>query len=215
MLIVGAKGFAKEVLEVLYQNDQLENLVFYDDVSQDLPELLFDKYKILSNLDEASIFFSTIDNRFTLGLGNPFLRKTLCDKFEMIGGELVSTISPQSTIGHFGNILSNGLNILSSATISNGVKMGKGCIIYFGAIITHDCSLGDFVEISPGSQLLGKCSIGSFSQVGANSTILPKVNIGKNVVIGAGSVVTKDTPDNCLVVGVPAIIKRALSPLVF
>ena len=28
MLIVGAKGFAKEVLEVCHQNNKLENLVF-------------------------------------------------------------------------------------------------------------------------------------------------------------------------------------------
>nr|WP_250349320.1 DapH/DapD/GlmU-related protein [Flavobacterium anhuiense] len=48
--------------------------------------------------------------------------------------------------------------------------------------------------------------MGEFSQIGANSTILPKVKIGKNVIVGAGSVVTKDIPDNCLVVGVPARI---------
>ncbi|WP_348636746.1 hypothetical protein [Flavobacterium anhuiense] len=35
---------------------------------------------------------------------------------------------------------------------------------------------------------------------------MPKVKIGKNVIVGAGSVVTKDIPDNCLVVGVPARI---------
>ena len=31
MLIIGAKGFAKEVLEILHQNGQTENLCFYDD----------------------------------------------------------------------------------------------------------------------------------------------------------------------------------------
>jgi len=35
------------------------------------------------------------------------------------------------------------------------------------------------------------------------------VTIGENSVVGAGSVVTKDVPDNCVVVGNPAkIIKK-------
>ncbi|MFZ2430593.1 MAG: hexapeptide transferase, partial [Lutibacter sp.] len=35
MLVIGAKGFAKEVLEVVHQLNELENLVFYDDVNKD------------------------------------------------------------------------------------------------------------------------------------------------------------------------------------
>ena len=38
--------------------------------------------------------------------------------------------------------------------------------------------------------------------IGGNVTILPGVTIGNNVVVAAGAVVTKDIPDNCLVVGV-------------
>lgn len=40
--------------------------------------------------------------------------------------------------------------------------------------------------------------------IGINSTILPGVTIGKNAIIGASSVVTKDVPDNAVVVGNPA-----------
>ena len=40
--------------------------------------------------------------------------------------------------------------------------------------------------------------------VGANSTLLPGVVIGKNALVGAGSVVTKDVPENAVVVGNPA-----------
>ena len=46
--------------------------------------------------------------------------------------------------------------------------------------------------------------------IGANVTVLPGVTIGKNSVIGAGAVVTKNIPDNCLAVGVPAEIKKRL-----
>ena len=33
MLIIGAKGFAKELLEIFHQNNQTSNLSFYDDVN--------------------------------------------------------------------------------------------------------------------------------------------------------------------------------------
>lgn len=53
--------------------------------------------------------------------------------------------------------------------------------------------------------------IGNGSFIGANVSILPGVFIGDNVVIGAGSVVTKDIPNNHMVVGNPARIVKKYS----
>ncbi|MDP2088624.1 MAG: acetyltransferase [Flavobacteriaceae bacterium] len=215
MLIIGAKGFAKEVLEVVHQLNQLKNLVFYDDVNDDVPEKLFGQFPVLRTAQEATTYFKTIDNQFTIGIGNPVLRKQLYDKFTALGGAFTSTISPLATIGHYGNQIRIGTNILTGAILSNSLIIGKGCIIYYNSIITHDCKIGDFVEISPCVTLLGRCEIGSFSQIGANATVLPDVKIGVNVIIGAGSVVTKDLPDNCVAVGIPAKIIKNLEPLSF
>ena len=44
-------------------------------------------------------------------------------------------------------------------------------------------------------------------RVGGNATILPGVTIGRYSVVGAGSVVTKDVPENTVVLGVPATIR--------
>jgi maltose O-acetyltransferase len=54
-----------------------------------------------------------------------------------------------------------------------------------------------------------KTVIGSGVRIGSNSTILP-VSIGNNSIIGAGSVVTKDIPENSVVYGNPAKIKRKI-----
>jgi acetyltransferase-like isoleucine patch superfamily enzyme len=45
--------------------------------------------------------------------------------------------------------------------------------------------------------------------IGSGVVILPGVTIGKNVIVGAGAVVTKDVPDNVIVVGNPAKIISA------
>jgi len=93
MLIIGAKGFAKEVLEICHQNNDLDNLVFYDDVNDDIGDKLYDQFPILKSLEEAQDYFSSIDNRFTLGIGTPLIRRILHDKFVQSGGVLKSTIS--------------------------------------------------------------------------------------------------------------------------
>lgn len=51
--------------------------------------------------------------------------------------------------------------------------------------------------------------IGDNVWVGDNVVILPGVTIGNGCVIGSNAVVTKDLPDNCIAVGIPAkVIKR-------
>lgn len=215
MVIIGAKGFAKEVLEVLRQLNKLENLVFYDDVNDDIPGKLFGQFPVLRTTQEASVFFKTMDNQFTIGIGNPILRKKLCNKFTQLGGKFTSTISPLATIGFFGNQIEIGCNIMTGTVITSDIKIKNGTLINLNCTIGHDSAIGQFVELSPGVHISGNCTIGDYSVFGTNASMLPKLTIGKNVIIGAGSVVTKDLPDNCVAVGIPAKIIRELTPLEF
>ena len=48
------------------------------------------------------------------------------------------------------------------------------------------------------------------AHIGIGSIIMPGVTIGKGAVIGAGAVVTKDVPDYCVAVGVPARVVKTL-----
>src|SRR5690554_2704969 len=204
MLIVGAKGFAKEVLEVLYKNNQTNHLYFFDNGNQDIGEYLFDKYPIIKSISDAHSYIKNVNSEFTIGIGNPILRKRMYDMFDKIGGQFTSVISHNSEIGSYNVKIGEGCNILPNVVISNGSVIGVGCLLYFNSIVTHDCSVGDFVELSPGATLLGRVIVGNNSQIGANATILPDIRVGANVVVGAGAVVTKDLPDNSIAVGVPA-----------
>ncbi|MBP2058002.1 maltose O-acetyltransferase [Lactobacillus colini] len=54
-------------------------------------------------------------------------------------------------------------------------------------------------------------TIGDNCWLASNVTVCPGVTIGNNCVIGAGSVVTKDIPDNSLVLGVPGKVVRTIT----
>lgn len=209
MIVIGANGFAIELLEILHQNKKLEGLAFYEDINEDFPDLLYNKFRILKNEDQVKEHFDNFGNTFTIGIGGPMLRKVMCDKFTKLGGEVTSTISNLCDIGSYDVKIGKGCNILSGAIISNSVTIGKANIIYYNSIITHEVTTGDYVEISPSARLLGRCTIGDFTSIGSSAVILPDIKIGKNVVIGAGAVVTKNLPDNCMAIGIPAkIVKR-------
>jgi sugar O-acyltransferase (sialic acid O-acetyltransferase NeuD family) len=210
MLIIGAKGLAKEVLEVFYQLNQLDKIAFYDDVTKDIGEFIYGIYPILKTESEVTNFFLNNGNDFTIGIGNPHLRFKLYTKFIELGGNFTSVLSPLAQVGHFGNKIGSGSNIMTGSIITNDIEVGKGVLINLSCTIGHDSTIGDFVELCPDVNISGNCTIGAFTFIGTNSVVLPNVKIGKNVVIGAGSVVTKDIPDNCMALGTPSKVIKEL-----
>lgn len=209
MLILGAKGFAKEVLEIFHQLETLENLAFYDGMNTYTEKKLYDRFPILTSDDELTAFFQT-DKRFVLGIGNPSARKKLAQKTELLGGELSSVISPYSVIGHYGTSIQKGCNIMSGTIITNDVSIHKGVLINLNCTIGHDTVIGEFSELCPGVNVSGNVQIGSEVFIGTNSVIAPSVQIGDGAVIGAGSVVLKDVPPGTFWAGNPAKFIRDL-----
>lgn len=75
MLVIGAKGFAKEVLEIFHQQGKTNNIAFYDDVNENIGDLLYDKFPILKSEEQVVEFFDNYGYEFTIGIGSPKLRK--------------------------------------------------------------------------------------------------------------------------------------------
>ncbi|MDN3725279.1 acetyltransferase [Aequorivita sp. SDUM287046] len=204
MLIIGAKGMAKELLEILSVEMHLKNkdIVFFDDINTE-KEVLYDKFKILTNIQKASHYFLSEDNRFTLGLGNPHLRKQMAEKFMALGGELTSVISSSAKVGSFNTTINKGCQIMQGAIITNDVYLGEGVLINLNSTISHECVIGDYTEIACNVSIPGRCSIGKNVFIGSNATLMPDISIGDNTIIGAGTVVINDVPANVKVVGNP------------
>jgi len=108
-----------------------------------------------------------------------------------------------------------------SAIISPTVKLGEGCIIGAGCIMTfdvivgnhayiniattisHDGRIGEFFTAAPGVNISGNCTIGDNVFIGANSSVREKTTIGDDIKIGMGSIVLNDIVEPGLYFGAP------------
>jgi len=211
VLVAGASRHAKEVLDILYRQNQVADLRFFDDVNVHGPNLFFERFPIVHSIDDLPPIFKT-DNRFILGLGGAHARAVVAKKLVKAGGSLHPLIAESARMGHFEVTLGAGVNLMEFVLISSSVVIGEGSLVNAFAAIHHDVTVGSYCEISPRATLLGGASVGDFCSVGSGATILPNIKVGRNVVIGAGSVITHDIPDNCVVVGVPGRVIKEISP---
>jgi acetyltransferase EpsM len=112
-----------------------------------------------------------------------------------------ATVSKKSTVGE-GTSLNIG-NIVAGFT-----RVGRYVQVNRGVTIGHHTVIEDYVTIQPGVNIAGNCHIGPQTYIGIGATVVDGIKIGAHSVIGAGSVVTKDVPDNVLVLGVPGKVAK-------
>lgn len=131
-----------------------------------------------------------------------------------LGGAYGKTIWPtpiRKTLYYIVFLIQKHYQEKSGIQLRIGTKIGKGlCFTHFSAIIISPFSvIGENVTFFQGvtvGGMFGKGNpiIGDNVIAFAGSKIIGNIRVGNNVVIGANAVVTKDVPDNAVVVGIPA-----------
>ncbi len=192
MLLYGASGHAKVIVDCL--ESQMQNIegVFDDDKSK--KKIL--NYQVFGQYNSDK--FSSED--IIISIGDNKIRKNVS---QINKHQYVTTKHSSATVAR--NVcIEEGTVIFHKYILQSSVKIGKHVIINTAASIDHDCVLDDFVHISPNATLCGNVKVGEGTHIGAGAVIIPNITIGKWSMIGAGSVVTKDIPDFSIVVGNPA-----------
>ncbi|HWV49805.1 MAG TPA: DapH/DapD/GlmU-related protein [Microbacterium sp.] len=90
-----------------------------------------------------------------------------------------------------------------------GIIIGDDCLIGHNTVLAtlnHDLDPARRADLRPAPIVIGRNV-----WIGANVTVLPGVTIGDNAVVAAASVVTKDVPENTVVVGSPARVVRTIT----
>jgi sugar O-acyltransferase (sialic acid O-acetyltransferase NeuD family) len=207
LVIIGAGGLSKEILQVLHENNEEEELYFFDNLNTKLPDLLYDKFPLIRSIATLKTHFKTRSPEFILAIGGTVRRRNLCRQIQSCGGVLQSLIARSASVGYYGTRLDAGVSVLTQAIITTDVTIGEGTLINKAVIIGHDVSIGKYCEIAPGVRIMGRSRIGDYTQIATNAAVLPDTNIGSHCRVDAGCVVRNKIPDHAVVLG--------LSPKVF
>jgi len=201
VVIIGAGGHGKEVLEALTLSPSYRILGFIDEDKSIIGKKLLG-IPVLGNLNWMQ---ENIDSNTgcICAIGTNQIRKDIVSRLQ---GRFtfVNAIHPTAFVSPSAK-LGRGITAGIRAVINTEASIGNHVIINTLASISHDVKVHDFCNLNPGSTVAGKVHLGEGAYIGANSTVIQNLSIGDWSVIGAGAVVIRDVEHGKKVAGVPAI----------
>ena len=205
LLIIGAGGHSKVLLETAISTNLYDEYAFLDDCYKDEGKDLFvSEWPILGNT--KSILNKSIKNKFNnaiVAIGNNKKRLEFLYTLEKYNFKIPSLIHSSAIISPSSKV-NKGSVIFSNSVIQSEVRIGVGVIINTSSSIDHECIINDGSHICPGVNLAGRVNVGRLSMVGIGSSVIQDIKIGEEVIIGAGSAVVNNIKDKMTVGGVPA-----------
>lgn len=205
-VIVGAGGFAKEVLALIRDcNKFLDSQNVINIIGFISPESSEDKINdiaIIGN-DEWAKKHLPRDTYFTIAIGESRMRKKLSESWTEMGFSPLTLIHP-SVIHSEYTYIKQGSIICARSTLTSDIYIGEFVLINLHCTIGHDSVIENWVTLSPGVHVSGQVTIKAQSEIGTGATILPGLSIGTECVLGAGAVVTKNLLGGKTYIGCPA-----------
>ncbi len=205
LAIFGAGGFGRETAVMLRQINQHTTawalIGFFDDGLQTNAEV--DGLKVLGNCKDLNTHADELS--VCIAVADPVLRLGLINRISNPKIKFPTLVHPQANLGDAQrNKLGMGCILTAGAILTTGIEIGDFGIVNLATTIGHDARLGQCCTVMPGCSISGNVSIGEGCVLGTGSRIIQGITIGANCRIGAGSVVTKSFGSDLKIVGVPA-----------
>lgn len=221
LVIIGAGGFGREVLDVVEAINAVADSVgrpvpwefvgFIDDGRPDRDRLARRGSNHVGSTGDLGEMATTHANgsgplHYVVAVADPRLRRPLSIAADQAGLEPAVLVHPSATFGaetHLGP----GTVVCSHVSLTTNIHVGRHCHINLNVTVGHDSGLADFVTIHPSASLGGEVNVADGVTIGSGATVLPRTAIGRETYVGAGAVVVSDLPPGVVAVGVPAVVR--------
>ena len=204
LLIWGAGGHAKVVLDIARATGRYEDFAILDDGRSAGSDLC--GYPVVGGAEALPSVLAGFE-AVVIAIGDNAARARCYLRALELGFSAPALVHPSSVLSPSAEV-GSGSVVMPLCVLNAYARVAANVIINTGAILEHDCEVGNHAHISPRAVLAGGARVGEYAHVGAGAILLPGTTVGPRAVVGAGAVVIDDVSEDTTVVGVPA---RALA----
>jgi sugar O-acyltransferase (sialic acid O-acetyltransferase NeuD family) len=208
IVVFGASGHAKVVIDVLYRQGR-QRILGLIDSHESVGQTVYG-YEVLG----AEEYLPTlVQTRAVTGgivaIGDNWVRHLVAEKIRSLvpGFSFVQAVHPAAVVAR-GVTLGEGTVLMAGAVVNSDSRVGSFCILNTGSTLDHDCIMDDYSSLAPGAVTGGNVSIGRFSAVSLGAAVVHNISIGEHSVLGAGALALTAIPDHCVAYGAPARVIR-------
>lgn len=203
VLILGAGGHGRVVLDILLQTGRHEVVGFLDN-NADIHGRRIDGIPVLGCIDDLTPLAEEHEVEGVLiAIGDNGARRGLARRIDSAEIELINAVHPAAAMARNATLGRN-VVIAAGVVVCAHCQIGDSVILNTGCIVDYQTMIGEGTHICPGVRIAGRVKVEPGVFVGIGATIIPKITLGCESIVGAGSVVIEDVPALGTVVGVPA-----------
>lgn len=209
--IIGAGGFGREVLNWIRGNpEQTSREDWHIAAFLDANPSALDGFDIdLGVIGDPAVFTPSENDRFVCAVGDPATKLRLCQQMRARGGKFVTIVASNVIVGSECKI-GEGCILCPGVVVTTHVTLGENVVLNVHSSVGHDAIIGNGCTLSGHADVTGQAVLEEGVFMGSHACVLPGIKVGSYAKIGAGSVVTRNVAPNTTVFGVPA--KRLVVP---
>ncbi|MCC7053594.1 MAG: acetyltransferase [Gemmatimonadaceae bacterium] len=207
LIIVGAGGFGREVLQYVRDRGVDEVVGFVDDRAESvlaapgLPPWLGSLETHV--LDAAA--------QYVIGIGKPSVRAAIASRLEAAGAVFGSVVHPTAYVPPTAT-LGRGCVVAPGAHVGPYAVLGDHAVLNVLASVGHDACIGRATVFSPYAVINGAAQLGDEVFLGTHATVLAGVRVGTGAQVSAGAVVYREVEAYALAQGDPARSRVMFAP---
>lgn len=195
--IIGAGGFAREVLWLIADLDLASNVggffesddIWKERTVSDIPVLPVSRLE--SNGWEAVI-----------AVGSSAARRSIRDS---LPSDLHYPTYIHPSVQRSKRIqIGQGTVICAGSILTCDITIEQHVHLNLGTTVGHDCHLGQFVTTAPSVNISGNCTLGELTYIGTNACLREGLHVPAGTTIGMGAVVVSNIDEAGIYVGNPA-----------
>ena len=157
--------------------------------------------------EELERFFAPGETAIIAPLGFPVIKGVLTQRLREARKRGYSIISYVSSRAYTWPdlVLGEGCMIFDGTSIEPFVRVGDGTIIRAGCHLSHNVSIDGGCYLAPRVTLAGSVTVGERCFIGVGAIVLDGVRLAPGCFVAAGARVTRDTEEDGVYDGTPAV----------